>query len=98
MSAKGGGDPWRSIKIDLKEIKGIDELCRLEGNSVVFPQSHGYEISLETCDTHEKVLRWVYHIADKPWCTPEVLKGFITVACQASGINFDQYGPLLRKS
>jgi len=49
-----------------------------------------YEFELVRCDTHEKLVKWIYHLAEKNWVTTDVLRVFIeTVAGQ---FGWDIYG------
>ena len=48
-----------------------------------------YTITYERCDTSEKVLSWVVHLADKTWVTKDLIQEFIVSATKRIG--FDVY-------
>jgi hypothetical protein len=52
--------------------------------------SFEYSIALNRCDTAEKLLDWVCHIAVKPWMTGDILRRFVETACRENGIEMDK--------
>lgn len=42
---------------------------------------HEYEIEFELCNTPDKAVKWVYHLAQKNWCTPKLISRFLE-ACK----------------
>ena len=48
-----------------------------------------YNIELNRCDTPEKLLGWIMHLAGKTWITKSILRGFINAACNKNGITIN---------
>lgn len=51
-------------------------------NGVVYE----YPITLDQCDTHEKILSWVLHLAEKNWMDKGSLRLFATEALERNGV------------
>jgi len=66
---------------DFIETPRRAKLARREGEWVVINGPSDYEILFSRCNTPEKVLSWVRHLAEKSWVTCEHLTDFID-ACE----------------
>jgi hypothetical protein len=53
----------------------------VEGGRIIMNVTSEYDIDLNRCDTHEKILAWVVHLSEKAWITQEVLIKFIQRRC-----------------
>lgn len=49
---------------------------------LAYPGGNSYMIEWWRLSTPMKALRWVYHLADKLWMSPQMLKEFIEVVMQ----------------
>ena len=38
-----------------------------------------YEVDLMRARTREEALDWIHHIAQQPWCTPDIISGLVDV-------------------
>lgn len=59
-------------------------------NHIVIKVGDEYNIAINRCDTAEKLLHWVWHLCEKTWMTPEILRYFIEVASKQSGIKMQE--------
>ena len=46
-----------------------------------------YEIQLHQIDTHEKLLRWIFHLSQKTWVTATVIRRLCEIAADQNGWN-----------
>lgn len=58
---------------------------------IVINVYYEYNISLDRCDSAEKLLHWVWHLTEKTWMTNDVMRRFISLACQKNGINMKEH-------
>ena len=70
-----GIDEW------LEEEEKLNKIVQIIDKNIVINASYEYDIPLAECATHERILHWVWHLADKPWMTQSITKKFIQVAC-----------------
>jgi hypothetical protein len=64
------------------ELTELERRVRIEDGFIVFQDAQGYVISLDKVASEAAILRWTYHLANKPWITPSVLKHFIRLCCK----------------
>jgi hypothetical protein len=57
----------------------------VEGASVII-DGH-YEIELHQIDTHEKLLRWIFHLSQKTWMTATVIRSICEIASSSNEWN-----------
>jgi hypothetical protein len=57
--------------------KSIGEAVSVKEGHIVIDVTYEYNIALDRCDTHEKVLAWVSHLCEKTWMTTEIVRRFI---------------------
>jgi hypothetical protein len=73
-----------------EEVKARhEELARMvyvEEDHIVLNVHYEYNIALNRCDTHEKILGWCIHLCEKTWMTPELIRRFAQIAAQANGL------------
>jgi hypothetical protein len=70
-----------------------DELSKLlyvEGDAIIFQEGGDYEIPLDRCDTHEKIIARVLHLSGKNWVTLEHIVRFITLATHENKLSTAQ--------
>lgn len=63
-----------------KENELLSKQCYVDDGYIVLNVRYEYEIALERCDTHEKILDWVMHLSCKNWFTMRLMKRFIIIA------------------
>jgi len=61
---------------------------KVEGTAIALQGPFSYSISLDTCDTLEKVVDWILHLAEKSWVTTELIESFIELAIDTNKIPF----------
>ena len=61
----------------------------VDGDRIIIDALYPYEIGLDRCDTHEKILAWVVHLADKTWVNPEIMQRFALLAAGQHGLVVD---------
>lgn len=61
-----------------------------EGAFIVIDELYRYAIPIDRCNTHAKLLGWVFHLSAKRWVTKPVLIAFIATACEVSGIAIER--------
>ncbi len=71
----------------IEEEEELRKLCTLEDGHILL--NHFYNIDLDRCDTHEKILAWIYHLGEKTWVTPDMLRRFIAIACDANNLEIN---------
>lgn len=62
----------------------------VEGKAIVLVGGFSYVITLDRCDTLEKILDWVLHLSEKTWVTTDLIESFIHLAIDANNIPFNQ--------
>ena len=70
-------------------------LITVEDGFIIFPQVTDYDIDLSRLDSPVAILRWVLHLGQKPWVTPDMLMRFILLAASHHG--FDLSEPAVRR-
>ena len=63
-----------------------------EGHIVIdqfelFGSGGEYNIPLEQCSTPTEILGWVKHLSEKTWVTNDVMRRFVSIACEELGID-----------
>ncbi|MEO1854651.1 hypothetical protein [Chromohalobacter sp.] len=53
---------------------------------IVINVSYEYNVALNSCDSAEKLLHWVWHLTEKTWMTNMAMRRFIELACRENGI------------
>lgn len=48
-----------------------------------------YKIHIDRCNTHEKLLEWIWHLCEKTWMNNELMRQFIEVVCDHTDLNMD---------
>ncbi|WP_158755343.1 hypothetical protein [Dyella sp. S184] len=72
-----------------KYKKHFEELAKtvlVKDGHIVINVHNEYNIALSSCNTHEKILGWVFHLTEKTWISRDVLRRFILVACHENGL------------
>jgi hypothetical protein len=69
------------------EEKELAKLCILDGDLIIL--NGFYEIPLSRCNSHEKILAWICHLAEKTWVTTDLLRRFLIIASKANNIEID---------
>jgi len=75
---------------DLKSAeKENAKLCKSNDTSVsLYDGGTWYEIDFERCDTHRKLVEWVYHLSEKDWVTGKHIRLFLShVFVRFPGLN-----------
>lgn len=47
-----------------------------------------YEITLNSIDTHKKLVEWIHHLTEKTWVTGEIIHDVINAAIHANKLAF----------
>ncbi len=63
-------------------------ICR-SGRICLHGGGYEYWIDSDRCDTPEKILAWVLHLAPKTWVTAEVLRQFVQLATSINNVKVD---------
>ena len=71
-----------------EHVEDLRRMCYVDGDAIVFRVGTGYEIEFVTCNTTPKILSWVYHLCEKNWITPDLIRRFIILASDHHGIDF----------
>ena len=69
--------------------KDQEPTIEIEGDCVII-DGH-YEIELHQIDSHEKLLRWIFHLSQKTWVTATLIRRLCEIAAAQNGWNL--YGP-----
>lgn len=70
----------------LKRMKRLRRNCRIRGAYLVLGWSVPYEIPLNEIDSKEKLLRWLWDLAEKRWMTAERLAFLIATVDEHFGL------------
>lgn len=71
------GDLWR----ELEEHEALlNSQVYIADDYIVINIEHEYNIELNRCDTHEKILGWASHLCEKTWMNLNVMERFIQLA------------------
>lgn len=73
-----------------RHIEELNEIVKVIDDHIVINVHDAYNIHIERCNTHEKILAWVFHLTEKSWMTKEILRHFIRVAHDESGLEIPQ--------
>ena len=65
--------PWGSWHFDPRTLTLISE-------------PSGYWVPIRDCWDHQSVLRWIAHVRQKSWCTPEDLGQFVAALDDLVGL------------
>lgn len=65
----------------IEEEKTLSEQVQIIEGHIVINVAYEYNISLDSCSTHQQILNWVWHLTEKTWMTQKVTRRFIEVAC-----------------
>ncbi|MCR9061645.1 MAG: hypothetical protein NXI02_30255 [Rhodobacteraceae bacterium] len=80
----------KSIDEIMAEAKEAEEELRenvkVEDGCIVINVRYPYEVDLDRCDTHEKILAWMLHLSGKNWATKEVLRRFANLAMSENNL------------
>jgi len=68
----------------------LDKQCYIEGDYIVLNVRFPYDIELSRCDTHKKILHWVWHLAPKNWVNQLLLWRFIELACKYHNLELSE--------
>lgn len=83
---------FESLGAELEqETKENLSLCKAENEAVLLNDGaeNWYEIPFSDCDSHEKIVRWVFHLTTKDWITTKHLHLFL---CQVF-VRFPKLAP-----
>jgi hypothetical protein len=64
----------------------LSEQVKIIDNYIVINVAYEYNIPLESCQTAEQMLNWVWHLTEKTWINPDILRRFIELACIQTGV------------
>ncbi|CAI0873051.1 hypothetical protein [Serratia grimesii] len=64
----------------IKEDKLLAEQVKIADGNIVFNVAGEYKVPMHSCRTHEEVLDWVEHLADKTWMNNKIMLRFIMFA------------------
>lgn len=70
----------------IAEKERLDKAVYIENDHLVINVHYEYNIALDRCDTHAKLLSWVHHLMEKTWMDPGVTRRFIEKACAHHGL------------
>jgi len=73
---------YAEYRAELERARHIDDACIVLATG----DMSDYRIPLSKCNTHEKIVGWVDHLAAKRWITPLVIRQFIRAACGHHGL------------
>ncbi|MBG5923693.1 hypothetical protein ACLI07_09940 [Providencia huaxiensis] len=48
------------------------------------------DIRISDCDTHEKLLSWIFYLTNKQWATTQLIREFIVIASRESNIKINE--------
>jgi hypothetical protein len=81
--------PFKSVRelgdAFFKHREELAQRCNIRGGCIFIDR---YPIALSRCNTPEKVLGWVCHLAGKG-ASPAILEAFVKLACKENGIQID---------
>ncbi|MEI6724620.1 MAG: hypothetical protein WCN81_00180 [Actinomycetes bacterium] len=60
----------------------------MDTREIVLP--NGYRVDLDRCMTHEQVLNWVMHLAEKNWVDTPLLRKVAIIALNSNGLRWPQ--------
>lgn len=73
----------------MKDVKIIADIkprtstyVRCDGKHITIDKSYEYNIAMDRCDTHAKIVAWVLHFSEKDWADAEIIHDFILCACK----------------
>ncbi|MET3817291.1 hypothetical protein [Pantoea sp. UYEF8] len=73
----------------------ISSLVTVKGKHIIIkdpePQGWDYDVAISDCNTPEKILSWVMHLSEKTWVTKDIIRQFIRVSAQASGLKIEAF-------
>lgn len=69
-----------------KEREELERAVSVKKDRIVLNVRYEYNVPIADCDTHEKILGWTFHLAEKTWMSRRLLRRFIEVACVASNL------------
>ncbi len=64
----------------------LQRAVRVQEGHIVLGVGFEYNIALNRARTHTEILGWTWHLCEKTWVTPDLLRRFITVACEEARI------------
>ena len=71
----------------MRRHKERERMCEIRGDFIILdPDDIAYEIELDDCDTHQKIIRWVLHLSRKSWFSRDMLQIFVGMACNYHGL------------
>ena len=73
-------EKYRKYKEELAQIVSVKE------GHIVVNVHYEYNIPLTTCNTYEKILSWAFQLTEKTWMSTDIVRRFIVVACNESGL------------
>ena len=84
------------MSMNIKELEEAAKAERAEverhvsiaDGHIVFADEQGYTIAVDRVATEDAILRWTYHLANKPWMTLPILKHFIRLCCEHHHLNY----------
>jgi hypothetical protein len=71
----------------LKSMEDLAKTVMVKDGCIVINVHYEYSIQISRCNTHEKILGWVYHLTEKTWMSRDILRYFVQVSCRESGLN-----------
>ena len=69
----------------MKTTKARDVKARATAEGVeilAYPGGNTYMIEWERLDSPIKAVRWIHHLAGKPWMSPQMMKDLVEVVMQ----------------
>lgn len=81
------GDDLEDLVVRAKEKQAeLNKMVYIEEGHIVINVHYEYNVPLDRCDTHEKILAWALHLTEKTWMTMDVLERFIRLAMAQHGL------------
>lgn len=74
----------------MKTEENRNVMLRVLANSIVFDDF--YEIPFHRIDTHEKLVRWIFHLHHKTWFTTDLAGKLIAEVSDKYGWKLDMQG------
>jgi hypothetical protein len=80
------------MRMNIKELEEAAKAERAEverhvsiaDGHIVFADEQGYTIAVDRVATEDAILRWTYHLANKPWMTLPISQAFYPPVLRAS--------------
>ncbi|UIL51569.1 hypothetical protein LZU96_15225 [Pantoea agglomerans] len=72
----------------MKKDQLLSQQVKIDGDHILINVAYEYGVPLNECATAERILHWVWHLAEKTWMTQDISRKFIEIACKHHGIKY----------